>query len=816
MESPTSRFSGFLGEAGLSDARQTEQRFSIPISPPYSISDVSPCPTPESSPVSSPVTSVPTISVKWLSHQASIILNDESVKDFTDRSQHLFKVFDLSASRINPVSNSSLEETVRLSIWWFLLGNMKVEQLIREGSSFPCAKEDNNVLLQQALVEIAKALWIIQSARPVQEACSSEEEKLQLPLLSARLTVLGRIRQAVWAIGRHGLLPQLESDACLLPSNDSAIWIDYPSVGLDINVLLAGSNDSPRRPHDCCTLSDAFLLGDTEDTFHYSSIAVDVYLFNEGSNSQQIKYPCVLSILRGVDEHNISIVVSSQNGLLEFSITPEGTRKPTWEDVTWLFFINSLEVKLPTGFRLQLRFSPWDFRTLKRMYDHCCMTLENFQPAQGEEVLRFETIVKSTDYHTTRQSRPQHFPHGSTPGCTLRLFEKSVVRSAGTGPKTFHTGYRLALMTPPTCKKLSIVVHDMEPEQPIQFEFLRGEDGNPALSLKIDDDDPKVALVLAFSEPEQRNKLLAHITGSFIKDDETILAQAPLSNFTWSTDLHPSSPTTTPDPLQWHTVLVISKQPSDPDRLHSSNTQSPTPESLRIVLDSTNARITDRLNIGIGELLIRRNVIASGHELRIWRQPQEDLTVSFSDLPVPSELPEQLTKRLKRIQELPSIRTYRFPNLSDLHNFQAAVTGFTVLFDGTPSSFTISRRRMMVPITKEWSSPHTRIQILQRGRQIQLAAFFEGFSKGECMNFALKGTDVFEKSTKGGVTIVKMVDAKFALPSGGKRDFRDERGFVCLDVLEYPGEHNDICVGFASGNDYERFAQALPAPVRGK
>ncbi|KAH6721069.1 hypothetical protein BKA61DRAFT_455363, partial [Leptodontidium sp. MPI-SDFR-AT-0119] len=730
---------------------------------------------------------------------ASLVLGDDSIKGFTDLSQHLFKAFDLSASRINPISNCTLEDVVRLSIWWFLLGNMKLEQLIREGSSFPFAQEDNNILLQQAFVEISKSLWVITTAGPVDGVFSSDGETNLLPLLSARLNVLSRIRQAVWALNRHGFLPpQQESDSCLLSSNDSSIWIDYPSVGLDMNVLLSSSNcTTARGARDSFDLSDAFMLSDTEDTFHYGSMAVDVFLFNEGSNSQQIRYPCILSIIRGISEQTISIVISSQNGLLKFSIKPAGSAKPTWEDVTWLFFINALEVKLPTGFRLQLRFSPWDFRTLKRMYDHCCLTLESFQPALGEEALCFETIIKSTYYHTSRQSRSQHFPRGSIAQCTLRIFEKSVMRSEGTGVRTVHTGYRIALMTPPIVKKVSIIVQEWIPERPIQFDFLRGENGNPALSLKIDDGDPTVALVLVFSESEQRNQLLAQITGSFIKDDETVLVQAPLSSFTWTTDMRPTTPSTGSDPFQWHTVRVISKQPCDPDKLHIGNSQ-PSTDSLRIVLDSAKGRITDRVNVSIGELRVRRNVIASGHELRIWRQRQEDLTVSLSDLPVPSEIPQQMTETLKRMQELPSVRTYRFPNLADLHMFQAAVTGFTVLFDGTPTSFNISRRRMMVPINKEWSSPHTRIQILKRGTQVQLVAFFEGFSNGECMNFAVKGIDVFEKSVKGGVTYLRLVDAKFALPAGGKRDFRDERGFVCLDLLEYPGEHNDITIGFAT------------------
>lgn len=101
------------------------------------------------------------------------------------------------------------------------------------------------------------------------------------------------------------------------------------------------------------------------------------------------------------------------------------------------------------------------------------------------------------------------------------------------------------------------------------------------------------------------------------------------------------------------------------------------------------------------------------------------------------------------------------------------------------------------------------------------------------MNFAVKEIDIFEKSTKGGKTSLRIVDAKFALPSGGKKDQRDEGGFVCLDLLDYPSEHSDITIGFESDNgrstllnlfmtnadiymslDYEKFSQALPAPVR--
>jgi hypothetical protein len=63
------------------------------------------------------------------------------------------------------------------------------------------------------------------------------------------------------------------------------------------------------------------------------------------------------------------------------------------------------------------------------------------------------------------------------------------------------------------------------------------------------------------------------------------------------------------------------------------------------------------------------------------------------------------------------------------------------------------------------------------------------------MNFVLKGTDVFETFSKSGTFYLCMADAKFALPKGEEEKTRD---FVCLDTPEYPGEHDDIMIGFDS------------------
>jgi hypothetical protein len=82
---------------------------------------------------------------------------------------------------------------------------------------------------------------------------------------------------------------------------------------------------------------------------------------------------------------------------------------------------------------------------------------------------------------------------------------------------------------------------------------------------------------------------------------------------------------------------------------------------------------------------------------------------------------------------------------------------------------------------------------------VQLAAFFENFSHGECMNFILKMTDAFESFTRNGKFCIRIVDAKFsALKDGDEADEDISKKFVCLDMPDYPGEHDDITITFDS------------------
>ena len=119
---------------------------------------------------------------------------------------------------------------------------------------------------------------------------------------------------------------------------------------------------------------------------------------------------------------------------------------------------------------------------------------------------------------------------------------------------------------------------------------------------------------------------------------------------------------------------------------------------------------------------------------------------------------------------------------------------FVLMANSIAQQFAITRKRKGVPIHKHWEADFARMQILAHERSLQLVVFFKDFDHGACMNFALKGTDVFERSDKGHEHSVRIVDAKFALPSGPEDAHRD---FVSLDLPAYPAEHDDIVITFA-------------------
>lgn len=179
---------------------------------------------------------------------------------------------------------------------------------------------------------------------------------------------------------------------------------------------------------------------------------------------------------------------------------------------------------------------------------------------------------------------------------------------------------------------------------------------------------------------------------------------------------------------------------------------------------------------------------------------------------------EQYARALQVISERPTVRSYTFDSFAELHNFQHAITGLEILFDGACSQFSISRRRAVVSIHKKWEASNVRLQVVKAGggRDVTVLAFFEGFSHSEAMVINLKSKDVFEKMKpdKSGKHAVKLVEAQFGLTtrSGEGRDEEDgehklgelddavRRRYLNLEGLDFLEERDDIVVGFDAEN----------------
>ncbi len=161
----------------------------------------------------------------------------------------------------------------------------------------------------------------------------------------------------------------------------------------------------------------------------------------------------------------------------------------------------------------------------------------------------------------------------------------------------------------------------------------------------------------------------------------------------------------------------------------------------------------------------------------------------------------------------PTKRTFSYFNLEDMHTCITAVTACKVRCDGLAREFTIARRRAVGALStksKKLEAGLTRVQIIadEKNKIVQLVAFFdEQFEHADSMAFIIKATDAFERYDGKQMGLrakfgIKIPDAKFALPTsaasrglGGKQeDFA--KGFLCLEMPDYPTENDDIVIGF--------------------
>lgn len=736
---------------------------------------------------------------------ASVKLNDsmsgensEALETFAARTTHLHELFRLHAETIKPLQNCELRELGRAGLWWFLKGRQGLEQAIREHQQpstpvTPKSQMQNELDRQQAYSNLAKSYWLCQHAIP--ETSQTCRLPLDPEILAATEQLVSSLKKLAMSMKRNGFLPPEEP---FLPATiDKAIWLEYPPMSQDMIALLSGNWGSGisamQKPLTNLQILNALPLTDTPEFFSYGRVAADVFLMEKGREAQRYYFSCFLSMLRPQTETSLVFIIASQNGVIQLAIQDNKANGPVWEDVRWRNDTCTLELRLPRGFMLAVQLSQTDYRMLWNMYDFGARVRTTLQARQDEAVVFRNTLPSFQYIDADPQSRA--FPKDAVTECEVALFEKVFKENGPAGPRNWHTGFRVAVVTGPRTRTLCGVQHNYPPLLPVQFGFFRGEGDAPALSLKFEGSRQKGRMVLSFSDEKERVRFHSLITGTALDVDERIFANIPLRSLKISESFKDSTGILPFARMPWKAAQVINDE-FGPNGEQPSSVLS---DKLKVVLEYQNGMVTDRINVAPGEMRVRLDV-KDNLVLRMLRQPQQDMTVSISEAQVPKELAADMSNALQMLRQKPTVRTLEFNNIRDLHDFQFAVTGYEVIFDAMATTFAIARRRMVVPIHKKWEAGLTRIQVVrQEDKQVQLLAFFEDWHHGYCMNFLLKGTDVYESFQRSGKSGIKFVDAKFPLPRVPEEkdgEFADDMAFVCLDLPDLPGEHDDISIVF--------------------
>ncbi|CEJ95000.1 hypothetical protein VHEMI10504 [[Torrubiella] hemipterigena] len=790
------------------------------------VSALAPQPAPYSSnPISRQTSTISTMSRvdradagQLHTRMASVRLQDsmnaaggDALSLFVTRTTHLYELFRLHAETVRSIPSSSPKDASRASLWWFLRGRMGLEIAVRERPTTPQSQMQNEMDRQQAYTNLSKSYWLAEEMIP--EILQIHGAVAEPEVDVVRQQVVSALTKLSMSMKRNGFLPPEET---FLPQTvDKFIWVEYPAVSQDMLGLLSGNWGSGmsamQQPLVSLQLMDALPLGDTVDHFSYGRVMVDAYLMEQGRESQQLYFPCMLSMVRPQRDMGLIFVLASQNGIVQMAIQDSRGSGPTWKDIRWRNEACCLEMRLPRGFILNIQMSQQDYRMLWNMYDFGAKVRSTLQP-RPDEVMVFQNTIRSFQYiDADPQSRI--FPKEPVQFCDVALFERVRKVNGPSGMRTFHAGCRIAAVTGPRTRTLSSVHHSYNPDMPIQFGFFRGEDQCPALSVRFDNGRQRGRMVLVFGDEKERVRFHSLLTGTDLDADERIFCNVFLKSHMISQSLREPRGMMPFAGLPWNAARVVN------DQLGPSGDQPSTvlADKLKIVLEYQSGTITDRVNVDTGELRMRVDA-AYPCMLRLLRQPQHDITMACLEMPSPNDHPSQMAEALRLINTSQTIRTLEFNTIKDLHDFQFAITGYRVVFDGVASLFAIARRRSVVPIHKKWEAEKTRIQIVRNGDgHVQLLAFFEDFQYGHCMGFQLKGTDVYESFSKSSKAGIKIVDAKFPLPrlpEDKNADF-DDMAFVCLDLPDLPGEHDDISIFFDTEAERDMLCGCLPADVKG-
>ena len=731
---------------------------------------------------------------------------DESLEDFDSRVRRFNDLFHLIASAHLDTMTVPFERWVRTSAWWFLRGRGGLENAVRAQSSAIAPANaandgESSSILKQAYFSLAKAWWILKDVIPNLPAIRrfgnvstnsmvavirNFGDKHLAELVEAHLTIYASMRALTMSMKRNGRLPPHHLQMQRL---ESQIFLETPTLLPEVAALMVNNIFDPTVKGDN-HIADPFfpiLVKDTPRHFSFCKIFVDVILEYCDDAKTKVHIPCVVSILRERIDWAVKAAVTSQDGQVNLVIQSDEHGGLDWHGVQWNIPLHTMQLALAEDICLQIKFSEKDFKTIWGICDYTQRIRKEYSARRGEEVV-YEREVRSVQCFDCPS-----FPVEHVNECKIRFFERKCVTAEDSDLQEAHAGHRLIVITPPSIKALSKVNFQLEKDKPILFGNHRSKDRNTLL-VKM---PSSLRVSFTFHEANDVDLFRSILSGTSITEDDHCSASLQLQHFTISPlstdqDITYMNASRCVSDLGWHNLRIVSRGP--PTHGHDSQSIDRL-NHTRILADCDFGTFTDRVRTGPGELQLNLSV-ENLNVITLLRTSQQDATWSFADGVLRESDLSSLSNVLRSMGTSPSVMTYHFRYLPDLHSFQAMLTGFHVLYDGLASTFSISRRWSVVPMHKRWEASTPRLQITRQDKTVQLVAFFKDFSHGACMNFVLKVTDFFETFSRSGGFFLRIVDAKFALPKSESDPARD---FLCLDRVDtMPGEHDDVIIGFDS------------------
>lgn len=539
-------------------------------------------------------------------------LGDTAFTDFKEYTARYTSLIVLAAESVKPLMETSLAEWIRAALWWFLQGKKRLETYARRSGPGGSIRRGPSPSARQAVIDLGKALWINESIIPQHDeltrygamsvdallaVVSTTGDKHMADLLSLHQAMVNHIRSLAMSIKRNNILATVEQEEASADQVDTSIWVRYPFFAADVSAVLSGAatrsmlaDMSGNGP----TIMHTMPLGDSGRYFTYGSMFVQVCVSSREDDNQQFAMPCVLSIIRERADWYVFASINSQSDLVNAMIQSDRKQGPTWDDVDWQVRSNSMSVKLPRGFELDVMFQEEDFRMIWNIVKYTLKAEASLQPEEGESVT-FETTLKVFQYMDP--GKPKVFPSEPLERCRIRLFERSVSVTEGTGTRNVHQGFRFTVLTSPKVKTLSNVRHIMGYDTPIVFGLLRGEDGAPALLLKVKEEGRTRSMLLTFYESSERTSMHSLLLGMMPKQREFKTSELPTRSYSIEQPADKGSGRAAVTHLQFPAgnVSVIDQEHDYVEHQYGPTILS---EHLRVFTTSEWGSVTDRINLG--------------------------------------------------------------------------------------------------------------------------------------------------------------------------------------------------------------------------